>query len=129
MRPNSSVSRSTEHALILKPNLPVCVNEDQPNGRDFPGPVVKKLPSRTSLVIQGLGPRAPNTRGMGSIPDQGTRSHVLQLRVCMPQLKIPHTKKRGRLSWWLSSKRICLLMQETWVPSLLQEDPTSLQSN
>ena len=29
---------------------------------------------------------APNA---GS-PDQGTRSHMLQLRVCMPQLKIPH---------------------------------------
>ena len=41
--------------------------------------MVKKLPSRASLLVQWLGPRAPNTGGMGSIPDQGTRSHVLQL--------------------------------------------------
>ena len=143
--------------------------------------MVKKLPPRTSLVIQGLGPRAPNTRGLGSTPDQGTgpqapntramgsipdqgtgpraantramgstpdqgtgpraantramgstpdqgaRSHVLQLRVCTPQPKISHTKKRE--TWWLSSRSICLLIQETRVPSLLQEDPTLLQSN
>ena len=27
------------------------------------------------------------------------------------------------LPWWLSSKKICLLMQEMWVWSLVQEDP------
>ena len=32
----------------------------------------------------------PSAGGPGSIPGQGTRSHMLQLRVCMPQLKIPH---------------------------------------
>ena len=36
----------------------------------------------TSLVVQWLRLRAPNARGPGSIPGQGTRSH-------MPQLKIP----------------------------------------
>ena len=43
----------------------------------------------TSLVVQWLRLRAPNAGGPGSIPGQGTRSH-------MPQLKIPHaaTKKR-----------------------------------
>ena len=29
-----------------------------------------------------------NARSLGSIPGQGTRSHMLQLRVCVPQLKI-----------------------------------------
>ena len=42
-----------------------------------------------SLVAQWLRLRAPNARGPSSIPYQGARSHVLQLRVCMPQLKIP----------------------------------------
>ena len=40
------------------------------------GPVVKTPPSRF--------------RGPGFIPGQGTRSHMLQLRAHMPQLKIPH---------------------------------------
>ena len=43
---------------------------------------------RTSLVVQRLRLCTPNARGQGSIPGQGTRSHVWQLRV--PQLKIPH---------------------------------------
>ena len=73
----------------------LCVNEDQPNERNVPGLVVKKLPSRTSLLVQWLGPRAPNTGGMGSIPDQGTRSHVLQLSL-HAQLKIPCTKKKKK---------------------------------
>ena len=34
--------------------------------------------------------RAPNAGGPGSVPIQGTRSHMLQLRVRMLQLKIPH---------------------------------------
>ena len=33
---------------------------------------------------------AADAEGPGSIPGQGTRSHMLQLRVAMPQLKIPH---------------------------------------
>ena len=39
-------------------------------------------------MVQGLGCCAPNAGGPGLIPGQGTRSHMLQLRV-MPQLKIP----------------------------------------
>ena len=37
----------------------------------------------TSLVVQWLRQGTPNAGGPGSIPGQGTRSHV-------PQLKIPH---------------------------------------
>ena len=37
----------------------------------------------TSLVVQWLRLHVPSARGPCSIPDQGTRSH-------MPQLKIPH---------------------------------------
>ena len=42
--------------------------------------MVKNPPAGTSLVVQWLRPCAPNAGGPGSIPGQGTRSHVLQLR-------------------------------------------------
>ena len=45
----------------------------------------------TSLVVQWLRLHAPDAGGLGSIPVQGTRSHNLQLRVHMPQLKILHS--------------------------------------
>ena len=38
----------------------------------------------TSLVVQWLQLHAPNAGGLGSIPGQGTRSRMPQLRVCMP---------------------------------------------
>ena len=40
-------------------------------------------------MVQWLRLLAPNAGGPGSIPGQGTRSHMLQLRVRMPQLKDP----------------------------------------
>ena len=50
-----------------------------------------------SLVVQWLRLRAPNAGGPGSIPGQGTRSHVPQLSVPVQQLKIPHAAtKTGR---------------------------------
>ena len=43
----------------------------------------------TSLVVQWLGLCAPNGGGQGSIPGQVVpRSHMPELRVSMPQLKI-----------------------------------------
>ncbi|TEA40834.1 hypothetical protein DBR06_SOUSAS19710043, partial [Sousa chinensis] len=44
-----------------------------------------------SLVVQWLRLHAPNAGGLGSIPGQGTRSPMPQLRVHMLQLKILHT--------------------------------------
>ena len=41
-------------------------------------------------VVQWLRLCALSAEGPGSIPGQETRSHILQLRVCMPQLKIWH---------------------------------------
>ena len=46
-----------------------------------------KIQSGTSLV-QWLRLLTPSAVGPGLIPDQGTRSHVMQLRVCMLKLKI-----------------------------------------
>ena len=55
----------------------------------------------TSLLVQWLSLHAPNAGGPGSIPSQGTRSHMLQLRVHMLQLRLStakyiHLKKRYR---------------------------------
>ena len=44
----------------------------------------------TSLVVRWLKLLAPNAGGPGLIPSQGTIYHIPQLRVCMPQLRIPH---------------------------------------
>ena len=49
----------------------------------------EKLIPRISLVVQGLRLCAPKTGGLGSIPRQGTRSHMLRLKVPVPQLKQP----------------------------------------
>ena len=41
----------------------------------------------TFLVIQWLRLQAPTAGNLGLIPSQGTRSHMPQLRICIPQLK------------------------------------------
>ena len=41
-------------------------------------------------MAQWLRLWAPNAGGLGLISGQGTRSHMLQLRVYMPQPKILH---------------------------------------
>ena len=38
----------------------------------------------TSLVVQWLSLHAPNAGGLGLIPSQGTRSHVLKLNLVQP---------------------------------------------
>ncbi|TEA35983.1 hypothetical protein DBR06_SOUSAS810106, partial [Sousa chinensis] len=43
-----------------------------------------------SLVVQWLRLHAPNAGGPGSMPGQGTRTHMPQPRTCIPQLKILH---------------------------------------
>ena len=45
----------------------------------------QKKNGATSLVVQWLRLHAPNAESLGSIPGQGTRSHMLQLRVYTPQ--------------------------------------------
>ena len=74
------------------------------------------------------------------IPGQGTRSHMLKLRVPMLQLKIPHAAMKTRyrqinntyMSKVSDTSRASLVPQmvkeppatwETWVPSLGWEDP------
>ena len=66
---------------------------------DPSGPIIAncKPSPGTSLVVQWLSLRAPNAGGPGLIPGQETRSHMLQLRVCIVQLKCATTKKRSHM--------------------------------
>ena len=58
----------------------------------------KRQKNGTSLVIQWLRLRAPNAGGPSSILGRGTRSYMLQLRVCTPQLRLLHaTVKTAQL--------------------------------
>ncbi|TEA30390.1 hypothetical protein DBR06_SOUSAS17710012, partial [Sousa chinensis] len=50
-----------------------------------------------SLVVQWLRLHTPNAGGLGSIPGQGTGSHMPQLRIHMPQLKILHAATKDSL--------------------------------
>ena len=53
----------------------------------------------TSLAVQWLRLCVPNAGGLGSIPGQGTKSHMLQRRpkICLLQLKtlLAATKDRA----------------------------------
>ena len=55
----------------------------------------KNEPAGTSLLVQWLTILASNAEGLGLTPDQGTRSHIPQLRVYMPQLKILHAATKS----------------------------------
>ena len=59
---------------------------------------IKELNVGPSLVVQCLRLCSSKAGGRGSIPGQGTRSHMPQPRVHLLQLKIPHaaTKKKKR---------------------------------
>ena len=52
---------------------------------------VEEVNFGTSLVVQWLRVHAPNARGLASIPGQGARSH-------MPQLKILHAVTKTQCS-------------------------------
>ena len=55
---------------------------------------LQNWPSGAFLVIQWLRLHTPNAGGLDSIPGQGTRSHILQLRVHRPQLKVPQATRK-----------------------------------
>ena len=55
-------------------------------------------PQGISLVVQWLRLHALNAGGLGLIPSQELRSHMLKLRVCMPQLKIRMLQQRSKIS-------------------------------
>ena len=58
-------------------------------GRESPPPsfdYLKYIINGTCLVVQGLRLWAPDAAGLGLIPGQGTRSHMLQLRLHLQPL-------------------------------------------
>ena len=55
------------------------------------------------MVVQWLRLRALNAGGLGSIPGQGTRSHMTQLRVCIPQLRPSAAKLKKN---WLQNQAL-----------------------
>ena len=57
-------------------------------------PCDRKGTEGTSLMVQWLRLQFPMQEGPGLIPGRGTRSHMLQLKVCMPRLKIPHARTK-----------------------------------
>ena len=79
------------------------------------GPVLKHLltdPTGTSLVVQWIRLCTPNTGGPGSIPGQGTRFHVLQLKILNVATKTRHSqikKKKKDRKGVLQRSFICLL--------------------
>ena len=52
--------------------------------------LLEHIYKNASLVVQWLRLCTSGAGGRGSIPGWGTRSHLLQIRVCMLQLKILH---------------------------------------
>ena len=62
----------------------------------------KELVLGASLVVHWLRLQVPSAGGSGSIPGQGTRSHMPQLRVHMLQLKILHATTN---TWWSKKKK------------------------
>ena len=69
---------------------------------------IQRRHTGTSLVVQWLSLHTPNAGGRGSIPGQGTRSHIPQLRVCMPQLEIPHAATKRSRTWQQRSRMLQL---------------------
>ena len=65
---------SETHLLNIRPVDATVVTAKRADvqGEDIPGG-------------QRLRICAPNAGGLGSIPGRGTRSHMLQLKICMPQ--------------------------------------------
>ena len=49
------------------------------------------------MVVLWLRLHSPNAGGPGSFPGQGTRSHMLQLRVCMLQLSYDPAQSNNKL--------------------------------
>ena len=66
-----------------------------------------------SLAVQWLRLCSPSAGGRGSIPAQGTRPHILQLRVHMLQLKILHATTN---TWWSKKKK-----KKSYMDNILQK--------
>ena len=83
---------------------------------------VKNLSSGTSLVVQRLRLPSPNAGGLGSIPGQGTRPHMLQLKILHATGKTEDSPY-SPINKNLKKRKNLSAKQETCVQFLDQEDP------
>ena len=92
----AKASRSAGHRIPLAGRLTPVISKLQSDSEYTRACTLTIQRPGTSLSVGQLRLRAPNTGGPGSIPGQGTRSRVLQLRACMLQLEIPHAATKTR---------------------------------
>ena len=62
-------------------------------------------------MVQWLRHHAPITGGQGSIPGQGSKSHMSQLRVHILQLKMPHVATMAWCSQIQNKQNKCIWCQ------------------
>ena len=74
-------------------------------------------------MVQGLRLRTPSAGGPSSVLDLETRSHMLQLRVLMLQVKIPlaATRKKKKKRSLMQQRRLKILGAAT-KPSMYTQD-------
>ena len=70
-------------------------------------------------MVQWLRLHTPSTGGPGSILGQGTRSHALQVKVHMSQLKIPHAKTKAWGSKQINRLKINKVIPKRMIAQLL----------
>ena len=71
-------------------------------------------------MVQWLRLGTPNAGGLGSIPGQGTRSHMPQLRVHKPQPKVLHATTKtwhSQINEYFLKKRIIPLKKKKQIKS------------
>ena len=81
--------------------------------------VYKRSASGTSLVVQWQRIHAPNVEVMGSIPGQGTRSHVPQLEDSPCHSKDPEAETktpRSRINKYIFYEKVCRSHHATRIP-------------
>ena len=82
-----------------------------------------------SLLVQWLRLHILNARGLGMIPDQGTGSHMLQLRVRLPQLEDPTCHKPSRKSFDVSNSSLLIYIRRglDWISTKVPAQKTKIQ--
>ena len=67
-------------------------------------------------MVQGPRCHTPNAGGLGSIPSQGTRSHMLQLKISHATAKIQHSQINKRKK----EKNLCKSRPSQFKPMLFK---------
>ena len=91
--------------------------------------IFKETPRGTSLVVQGLRFHAPNAGGLGSIPGQGTRACMPQLRASIKKKK--ETPRKGRFKKIKQTSRMvhCISPFFFLPPSVFKSGAKALSSD